>query len=727
MKHRTGITRLLAVIALVLAGLAGAGGAVAAPGELDPSFGSGGTVLIQPEADCHDTTAAMRQQPDGNLLVAGVACATSEGSGDVLVARLRPDGSLDPTFGDGGRATTDIGPSETLDAAADVVAGADGKIVAGGWTGSDRDRDFALVRYHPDGRVDTSFGDGGRVVQSFNLDADYVHNVHLTADGRIVAVGRTGLLDEPADDLLIARFRADGTPDMSFGNGGSIVNRRLVPAGSTLDDAGNIVVVGLPTFESPWDFVIARYRPNGAPDISFGVHGGMVTTDLGSDFEYAQAVAVQPDGKIVVAGSDDQGIVLVRYRHDGSLDPTFGTNGSVTYPGYPHRSVSLAVQADGRIVVGTNTRVVTDGGVTTRMTLVRFRADGRIDPAFGQSGVATGPTGQLLVAVLRQADGRIVAAGNSQPGMVVSRYLSAKDSTPPPPPTPDPTSPTSPTSPGATTPTTPATIPDPPPAPPVTTASGPSARFGYWMVGADGKVYPFGDARSFGDARVGAAGAVDLEPTSSGNGYWIVDDQGVVYAFGDAVHHGSMNRSRLAPGEKAASLSATPTGGGYWIFTSRGRALTFGDAGFFGDVSEVPLSGPVLDSIPTPTGRGYYMVGSDGGIFALGDARFYGSMGAAKLNAPVQSLVPDADGAGYWLVASDGGIFAFSADFKGSMGATQLNRQITGMVQAGSGYLMVGEDGGIFDFSGMAGAFKGSLGSTPPARPVTSVAVLERR
>jgi hypothetical protein len=98
-------------------------------------------------------------------------------------------------------------------------------------------------------------------------------------------------------------------------------------------------------------------------------------------------------------------------------------------------------------------------------------------------------------------------------------------------------------------------------------------------------------------------------------------------------------------------------------------------------------------------------------------------MGDKKLNAPVQSLVPDADGIGYWLVASDGGIFAFEAPFRGSMGAIKLNKPVTGMVRYGNGYLMVGEDGGIFSFSDKK--FVGSLGDNPPARPITSVAVLD--
>jgi hypothetical protein len=285
-----------------------------------------------------------------------------------------------------------------------------------------------------------------------------------------------------------------------------------------------------------------------------------------------------------------------------------------------------------------------------------------------------------------------------------------------------PTAPSSsPADPGPTTTTTP-----PPSAP--AQAPGPrpaSQRSGYWMLGQDGRVYPFGDAQGLGAPEGSLApghSAVDVESTPSGGGYWVVDDGGHVFAYGDAPALGGVDPSRLRAGEVVTSLSATPTGSGYWIFTNRGRALSFGDAGFQGDVSGLQLNGPVLDSVPTPSGKGYYMVASDGGIFAFGDAVFAGSMGNRPLNAPVQSLVPDPDGAGYWLVASDGGVFAFDAPFRGSMGGTPLNQPITGMVPYGEGYLMVAADGGIFDFSDKP--FTGSLGSRPPAQPITSVAAL---
>jgi myo-inositol-hexaphosphate 3-phosphohydrolase len=258
-----------------------------------------------------------------------------------------------------------------------------------------------------------------------------------------------------------------------------------------------------------------------------------------------------------------------------------------------------------------------------------------------------------------------------------------------------------------------------------TTAVQTPNRTGYWMVGTDGKVYAFGDAKTFGDASLSpGASAVDLEPTPSGNGYWIVDDQGHIYAKGDAkISGGDVDRSLLSTTEIITSISSTKTGNGYWVFTNLGRVLPFGDAVSYGDMSKTKLNGPVLDSIPTASGKGYYMVGSDGGIFSFGDADYKGSMGGKTLNKPVQSLVPDGDGSGYWLVASDGGIFAFDADFRGSMGGKGLNKPVTGMVRYGNGYLMVAEDGGIFNFSDKD--FAGSLGAAPPQKPITSVAVLD--
>ena len=264
--------------------------------------------------------------------------------------------------------------------------------------------------------------------------------------------------------------------------------------------------------------------------------------------------------------------------------------------------------------------------------------------------------------------------------------------------------------------------------PPVTTAGTPA---GYWMLTADGRVYPFGDAVSYGDSAAALAPlmavgvrATKLEPTPTGHGYWIVDSAGHVGAFGDARDLSGVPAGQLRPAEWVTSLSSTPGGKGYWVFTDEGRVLGYGDAPFLGDMSTTKLNGPILGSIPTASGRGYYLVGSDGGIFAFGDATFRGSMGGSHLNASVESLVPTADDGGYWLVAGDGGIFAFGdATFRGSMGGANLNAPISGMVRFGNGYLMVASDGGIFDFSDRP--FFGSLAGTPLAQPVVAVGSLD--
>jgi autotransporter-associated beta strand protein len=256
------------------------------------------------------------------------------------------------------------------------------------------------------------------------------------------------------------------------------------------------------------------------------------------------------------------------------------------------------------------------------------------------------------------------------------------------------------------------------------TLSAPTARSGYWMLGAGGKVYPFGNAQHYGDLSGTALPAgvtpVDIEPTHDYKGYWILTSDGAVWAFGNAPYLGGAEDD-LFFGERATSISNDGVDN-YWVFTDKGAAIDFGNAGFFDDMSGVPLNGPVLGSVSTASGEGYWMVGSDGGIFSFGDADYYGSMGGKPLNGRVVGLAPDPDGVGYWLVGEDGGIFAFSAGFKGSMGGKSLNQAVIGMVAYADGYLMVASDGGIFNFSSKP--FQGSLGGQAIPAPIVGVAAL---
>jgi len=249
-----------------------------------------------------------------------------------------------------------------------------------------------------------------------------------------------------------------------------------------------------------------------------------------------------------------------------------------------------------------------------------------------------------------------------------------------------------------------------------------AATSGYWMVGSDGKVYPFGDATDLGSPALPAgARATHIEPAPDGGGYYVLDDRGDVFAYG---HAQSLGNAALPAGETAVSLSATPSGQGYWIFTSVGRVITKGDARNLGDMSGKHLNAPVVSSTVAPDGSGYWMVAADGGGFSFGTP-FWGSTGNLKLNKPVEGIVPTLTNEGYWLVASDGGVFAFGdAGFRGSMGSTKLNKPVVGLVRYGDGYLMVASDGGIFAFSDLP--FQGSLGAHPPANPIVGTAAVPR-
>jgi len=242
-------------------------------------------------------------------------------------------------------------------------------------------------------------------------------------------------------------------------------------------------------------------------------------------------------------------------------------------------------------------------------------------------------------------------------------------------------------------------------------APAPGSGAGYWLVGGDGSVYPFGTAADLGSPGATAPNRpiVSSATTPSGQGYWLVASDGGIFSFGDARFFGSTGAIRL--NQPIVGMAATPAGGGYWFVAADGGIFSFGDAAFFGSTGNLRLNRPIVGMAATPTGHGYWFVASDGGIFAFGDAAFQGSTGGTPLNKPIVGMAATPTGHGYWLVASDGGIFAFGdAAFQGSTGGTPLNEPIVGMAATptGQGYWFVASDGGIFDFGDAA--FAGSAG-----------------
>lgn len=194
-------------------------------GTIDETFGAGGIVLTDFGASADDEAWALAIQPDGKLVAAGDGSAREEASGDFALARYNPDGSLDPTFGAGGKVLTNVGGAAT---ALSVALQKDGKLVAAGpaavGPAENVENRFVLVRYHRDGRLDQAFGAGGKVLTGFkrSVDGASASAVAIQADGKAVAAGATETLDD-VDDFALARYTRNGRLDPTFGDMGEVV------------------------------------------------------------------------------------------------------------------------------------------------------------------------------------------------------------------------------------------------------------------------------------------------------------------------------------------------------------------------------------------------------------------------------------------------------------------------------------------------------------------------
>ncbi len=308
---------------------------------------------------------------------------------------------LDPTFGAGGKVSTDLGWTD--DHAFDVALQPDGRIVVAGGPS------FSLARYNADGSVDLSFGTDGRVTEA---GADHAYAVAVLPDGKILVGGGT--------NFALARFNADGSVDPTFGGGAgrtvSGFGASYVGYDMAVLPGGKIVVVG----RSYAHFAVARFNADGSVDAAFGT-GGKVTTDFAGSLDKAFAVAVQADGKIVAVGQERNGAsnynwALARYAADGALDPTFGTGGKVTTEFGSDDDAAWAVQVlpDGRIVVAGR-----GGSAATGydFAAARYEPNGSLDPSFGTGGTVAldfGHGGDYAYALRALPDGKLLLAGRAQ-------------------------------------------------------------------------------------------------------------------------------------------------------------------------------------------------------------------------------------------------------------------------------------------------------------------------
>jgi uncharacterized delta-60 repeat protein len=406
------------LLAAVLAAVAlCASPAAAAPGDLDTSFSGDGRVSTLTSPDTF-VARAVAMQPDGRIVVAGYSCNTGTcgptGDSSFRLLRYTSDGGLDTDFGQGGMVTTAVGAGRSQ--AFDLIVRADGTIVAGGVASVDAGDpgSFALVGYKPNGTLDPSFGSGGRVItpvgEGFDAISDLVPGLgdHFTAVGQANAGGR--------DSFALARYDRHGKPDPSFGDMGSVVVPTSAPyaygaAGAQLPD-GRVVAVGA----SGSNAATESLRFSGTP---IGYSGGATPPwirPVGASYSYANAAVALADGRVLSAGVATErlgnpAMGLMRTSATGVLDRTWDGDGlAIARAGDGTVAADVLLDPEGRAVAAGDATL----GDAHAFAVARFDGAGALDPSFGGGVVLTafpGTSRARATAIARQADGKLVVAG----------------------------------------------------------------------------------------------------------------------------------------------------------------------------------------------------------------------------------------------------------------------------------------------------------------------------
>lgn len=377
-------------------------------GQLDPSFGYAGMLPTLP------TITALSLQSNQKLLAAGYLLEEGlETVSDLIVERFLPDGKLDPTFGDAGMVRLEHKYATFVQAYAIVVSTDDSFLVLGRLP-QDLYSQYStpvVIKFHPDGAIDTSFADQGRL---FLTGLAFL--LRLQADGRIWVAGNTAQGGDTTEINLYC-FLPNGAPDPSFDNDGLLVTQFGMALNDISDLAiqpdGKIVLTasaGFGVYKDD-DYVVLRLNPDGSLDSSFAGDGKAVL-DFNGWADYAYTLALQSDGKIISSGvagnAEDAGskIVFVRLNLDGSLDTSFDQDG-IWFPDFNQRHPSFYT-----LLLQPDDKVVTAGEIGNRFTVMRYSDQATFDSTFAQNGELALSTGDSWVRGLAaQPDGKLLVGG----------------------------------------------------------------------------------------------------------------------------------------------------------------------------------------------------------------------------------------------------------------------------------------------------------------------------
>ena len=407
-RLRSGAARAVAVFWLVVASFA-----AALPGAPDATFGPGFGTVITPIGSSTDVAYSVALQPDGMIVAAGT-CYNGRDY-DFCLVRYLANGALDTSFNGTGKVITAIGNGN--DGAYTLALQPDGKIVVAGSCLNGNTYDFCLARYVANGALDSSFNGTGKVISAIGSGTDAAYSVALQPDDKIVVAGRCA--NGTNTDFCLARYLASGALDVSFNSTGTVITAigsgGDVARGVALQPDGKIVVAGYCANGTTYDFCLARYLASGALDLSFN-GSGTVITPIGSGDNYAISLALQSDGKILVVGVCSNGansdFCLARFLANGTLDSSFSSTGKVITPigSGDDYAYGIALQPDGKIVVAG----YCSNGANLDFCLARYLANGTLDTSFGSTGKVITPIAggnDVANSVALQPDGKIVVAG----------------------------------------------------------------------------------------------------------------------------------------------------------------------------------------------------------------------------------------------------------------------------------------------------------------------------
>jgi len=324
-------------------------------GALDTSFNGTGKVTTTPSGSCSGQARALALQADGKIVVAGASCPNFTSTRNFTVYRYNTDGSLDTSFGSAGKTTVNFyaGASE-----ANAVAVQGSSIWVAGYAGSG----FALARLTSGGTLDYSFGGGtGTVTSSVGTGSAFANSLIIQADGKPVLAGYAS---SSGTVFALARYTTSGALDATFGSGGKVLTNvagtsagnAAIATSLAIQSDGNLVAAGYAksTSAGPYRFAVVRYTGTGALDSYFGSGTGKVVTAIGSGDAVGGDVAIDASGGIIVGGYSNAGsyrqLTLNRYDSFGNQDASFGP--VVTAVGSANAAVQgLAIQSDGKVVV----------------------------------------------------------------------------------------------------------------------------------------------------------------------------------------------------------------------------------------------------------------------------------------------------------------------------------------------------------------------------------------